>query len=252
MNGDPLGKKLLRYIEKDESQTIWNQCAEKVSLPADCWWWGKGGGQDSYGTTLVSLSVALPRLPPKGYMRLLVLMVDDEMCLFLNAAQRQTSGLTACADPFTQVCNAAERTGRRSPRTATSRGRPPQRRNDHDPRTPRKGRLRPGKLQLHPIRCSFHLLPTLVYRKAHLCGIPMPLSPSRRLPSTATPRGRPPRRRNVTTPACRGRVASGQGSFVARGPEVLAALRGTRCSAFAESSRSCGTTRHHTDAACTP
>ena len=41
-------------------------------------------------------------------MRLLVLMVDDEMCFFLNAAQRQTSGLTACADPFTQVCNAAE------------------------------------------------------------------------------------------------------------------------------------------------
>ena len=27
--------------------------------------------------------------------------------------------------------------------------RPPQRRNDHDPRTPRKGRLRPGKLQLN-------------------------------------------------------------------------------------------------------
>ena len=41
-------------------------------------------------------------------MRLLVLMVDDKMCLFLNAAQRQTSGLTACADPVTQVCNAAE------------------------------------------------------------------------------------------------------------------------------------------------
>ena len=56
-------------------------------------------------------------------------------------------------------------TGRRSPRTATSRSRPPQRRNDHDPRTPRKGRLRPGKLQLNPIRCSFHLLPILVYRK---------------------------------------------------------------------------------------
>ena len=103
-------------------------------------------------------------------------------------------------------------TGRRSPRTATSRGRPPQRRNDHDPRTPRKGRLRPGKLQLNPTRCSFHLLPILVYRKGHLCGIAMPLSPSGRLPSTATPRGRPPRRRNVTTPACRGRAASGQGS----------------------------------------
>ena len=35
----------------------------------------------------------------------------------------------------------------------------------HDPRTPRKGRLRPGKLQLNPIRCSFHLLPSLVHRK---------------------------------------------------------------------------------------
>ena len=56
-------------------------------------------------------------------------------------------------------------TGRQSPRTATSRGRPPQKRNDHDPRTPRKGRLRPGKLQLNPIRSSFHLLPILVYRK---------------------------------------------------------------------------------------
>ena len=40
-------------------------------------------------------------------------------------------------------------TGRRSPKTATSRGRPPQRRNDHDPRTPRKGRLRPGLFIAH-------------------------------------------------------------------------------------------------------
>ena len=39
-NGDPLGKKLLRYIQKNGSQTLCNQCAEKVSLPADCWWWG--------------------------------------------------------------------------------------------------------------------------------------------------------------------------------------------------------------------
>ena len=134
--------------------------------------------------------------------RELVLMVDDEMCFFLTAAQRQTSGLTACADPFTEVCNA-----RQEPRHREAGRR--KRRNDHDPRTPRKGRLRPGKLQLNPIRCSFHLLPILVYRKGHLCGISMPLSPSRRLPSTATPRGRPPQRRNVTTPACRGRAASG-------------------------------------------
>ena len=39
----------------------------------------------------------------------------------------------------------------------------------HDPRTPRKGRLRPVKLQLIQLRCSFHLLPILVYRKRHLC-----------------------------------------------------------------------------------
>ena len=45
-----------------------------------------------------------PRLPPKGYTRLVVLTVDDEMTFFFTAAQRQTSGLTACADPFTQVC----------------------------------------------------------------------------------------------------------------------------------------------------
>ena len=133
-------------------------------------------------------------------------------------------------------------TGRQSPKTATSRGRPPQRRNVHDPRTPRKGRLRPGKLQLNPTRCSFHLLPTLVYRKGHLCGIPMPLSPSRRLPSTATPRGRPPCRRNVTTPACRGRVASGQGSLYCTWSRGPGRARGARCSAFAESSSSCRTT----------
>ena len=73
-------------------------------------------------------------------------------------------------------------------------------------------------------------------------GVQMQLSTGRRLPSTATPRGRPPRRRNVTTPACRGRVASGQGSLYctwSRGPDRA---HGARCSAFAESSRSCGTT----------
>ena len=131
-------------------------------------------------------------------------------------------------------------TGRRSPKTATSRGRPPQRRNDHDPRTPRKGRLRPCKLQLNPTRCIFHLLPILVYRKGHLCGIPMPLSHSRRSPSTATPRGRPPRRRNVTTPANCGRVASGQGSLYCTWSRGPGRAREARCSALAESSR--GTT----------
>ena len=39
----------------------------------------------------------------------------------------------------------------------------------HDPRTPRKGRLRPVKLQLIQPCCSFHLLPFLVYRNRHLC-----------------------------------------------------------------------------------
>ena len=35
-------------------------------------------------------------------------------------------------------------------------------------RTPRKGRLRPGKFAAYPIRCSFHLLPIRVYRKGRL------------------------------------------------------------------------------------
>ena len=54
------------------------------------------------------LGVRLPASPPPGRSArnavFLVLTVCDEMTLFLNAAQRQTSGLTACADPFTQVC----------------------------------------------------------------------------------------------------------------------------------------------------
>ena len=66
---------------------------------------GEGGGQDSYEFRL--FPVALPRLPPKGYMRLLVLMVDDEMCFFLDAAQRQTSRLTACAESFALVCKSS-------------------------------------------------------------------------------------------------------------------------------------------------
>ena len=69
---------------------------------------GEGGGQEGHGTHLLSLPLALPRLPPKGHMRLFAQTVCDEMTFF-KAAQRQTSGLTACADPFTQVCNAAER-----------------------------------------------------------------------------------------------------------------------------------------------
>ena len=62
---------------------------------------GEGGGQEGYENTPVfSPPLALPLLSPKGYMRLLVLTVDVGVCLFLNAAQRQTSGLMACADPF--------------------------------------------------------------------------------------------------------------------------------------------------------
>ena len=39
----------------------------------------------------------------------IVLTVVDEMCFFLNAAQRQTSGfLTACEDPFARVSHAAK------------------------------------------------------------------------------------------------------------------------------------------------
>ena len=39
----------------------------------------------------------------------------------------------------------------------------------HDPRTPRKGRLRPVKLLLIQPCCGFHLLPILVCRNRHLC-----------------------------------------------------------------------------------
>ena len=39
----------------------------------------------------------------------LVLTVVDEMCFFSISAQRQTSGLTACAEyPFARVCHAAQ------------------------------------------------------------------------------------------------------------------------------------------------
>ena len=40
---------------------------------------------------------------------MVVLTVVDEMCFFSISAQRQTSGLTACAEyPFARVCHAAE------------------------------------------------------------------------------------------------------------------------------------------------
>ena len=98
----------------------------------------------------------------------LVLTVVDEMCFFSISAQRQTSGLTACAEyPFARVCHAAEfrRKGRRSPSTATPRGRPPQTRNHHDPPHTTEGLPQAKQAAAYPIRCSFHLLPILVYRK---------------------------------------------------------------------------------------
>ena len=101
------------------------------------------------------------------------------MTFFLNAAQRQTSGL----DPFTQVCNAAEH------RPAVAKYRDTARQaaaktERHDPRILRKGR--PGQGSLY---CTW-----------------------------------------------------------SRGP---GRARGARGSAFAESSRSSGSTRPHTDAATT-
>ena len=45
-----------------------------------------------------------------GLSKKLVLMVDYEVCFSLTAAQRQTSGLTACAESLQHRCaNAAER-----------------------------------------------------------------------------------------------------------------------------------------------
>ena len=96
-NGDPLGKKLLS-IKKDDNQTFCKQCAEKSRFQQTAGG-GEGGGQEGYEKTLVS-PFAPPRLPPKGHMRLVVLMVDDEMCLFLNAAQRQKSGFDGMRGSF--------------------------------------------------------------------------------------------------------------------------------------------------------
>ncbi len=95
------------------------------------------------------------------------------MCFFLNAAQRQTSGFWRPARIPSRGCpmqlNIVEQMagGHREPRNREAG-----RRKDgttHDPRTPRKGRLRPVKLQLIQPCCSFHLLPILVYRNRHLC-----------------------------------------------------------------------------------
>ena len=105
----------------------------------------------------------------------------DEMCFFSISAQRQTSGLMACAEyPFARVCNAAEfrRKGRRSPSTATPRGRPPQTRNDDDPPHTTEGPPQARQAAACPISCSFHLLPTLVYRNG-ACVVATPAAKNR-------------------------------------------------------------------------
>ena len=54
-------------------------------------------------------------------------------------------------------------------------------------------------------------------------------------PYVATLRGRPPGRRNVTTPACCGRSPQARAFCVAHWSRGPGRARGTRCSAFAES-----------------
>ena len=49
---------------------------------------------------------------------------------------------------------------------AKPRRRPPQTRNDHDPPHTAEGSPQARQAAAYPIRCSFHLLPILVYRKA--------------------------------------------------------------------------------------
>ena len=111
----------------------------------------------------------------------IVLTVVDEMCFFSISAQGQTSGLTACAEyPFARVCHAAEfrRKGRRLPSTATPRGRPPQTRNDHDPPHTTEGPPQARQAAAYPIRCTFHQLPILVYRKG-VCAMATPAAKDR-------------------------------------------------------------------------
>ena len=109
-------------------------------------------------------------------MLLSVLTEVDEMCFFSISAQRQTSGMTGCAEyPFARVCHAAQfrRKGRRSPSTATPRGQPLQARNDHDPPHTAEGPPHAGQAAASPIRWSFHLLLILVYRKG-ACAVATP------------------------------------------------------------------------------
>ena len=92
-------------------------------------------------------------------MLLLVLTVVDEMRAFFHAAQRQTSGFDGLRGIPSRGCAlqldiVEEMAGGRQ----EARNREAGRRKDgttYDPRTPRKGRLRPVKLQLiHPAAVS--------------------------------------------------------------------------------------------------
>ena len=126
-NGDPLSKRLLRFIEKDESQTLCNQCAEKVSLPADCWRWRGRWPRKLQGNSSPSRRTT----PPSAQGLHAPLSADGGWHSDKRPVRRP-------AQIPSHRCPMQLSTGRRSPRTATSRGRPPQRRNDHDPRIPRR------------------------------------------------------------------------------------------------------------------
>ena len=84
-----------------------------------------------------------------------------DVFLFQFRHRRQTSGLTACAEyPFARVCHAAEfhRKGRQSPKTATTRSRPPQLRNDHDPAVITEGPASGQAMCSFSNPLEFHLL----------------------------------------------------------------------------------------------
>ena len=144
----------------------------------------------------------------RQFAKSLVLTVCDEMTLFLNAAQRQTSGLTACADPFTQVCkcSCAPAGGRQKPRHREAG-----RRKDGTTMTPaHRGRAASGQSS-----CSFSN--SLQFPPAAHSGLPKG-APVRH-PNAAEPQPTVAKYRETarqaaakTDPACRGRVASGQGS----------------------------------------
>ena len=111
---------------------------------------GEGGGQEGYGTILVSLPSHNPRLRPKGYRPLT--RCAEENVFFSKRHKRPVGRLARI--PSKQVCIAAER------RPAVAKYRDTARQaaaktERHDPRMPRKGRLRPGLLKLHTVQRSW-------------------------------------------------------------------------------------------------